>query len=103
MLENIFSGGTFTRTDTRLSSLKNRFYTAIPGDPQDIMSELKNKGVYRSIRNRPTAIALSRRSQSRILSSACSAWMEDLFNSISAGHRRAFSPPPSSGGCSGAR
>ncbi|MGB9236985.1 MAG: DUF2207 domain-containing protein [Terriglobales bacterium] len=42
MLENIFLGG----TETRLSSLKNRFYTAIPIIRQDIMSALKNKGIY---------------------------------------------------------
>ncbi len=42
MLENIFPGV----TETRLSSLKNRFYTAIPAIRTDIMSELKNKGVY---------------------------------------------------------
>ncbi|MFZ3263980.1 MAG: DUF2207 domain-containing protein [Terriglobales bacterium] len=42
MLENIFAGV----TETRLSSLKNRFYTAIPAIRTDIMSELKNKGVY---------------------------------------------------------
>ena len=40
MLENIFAGG----TETRLSSLKNRFYTAIPVVRQDIMSALKNEG-----------------------------------------------------------
>ena len=42
MLENIFLGG----AETRLSSLKNRFYTAIPIVRQDIMSALKNKGIY---------------------------------------------------------
>ena len=42
MLENIFVGG----TEARLSSLKNRFYTAIPAIRTDIMSALKNKGVY---------------------------------------------------------
>ncbi len=42
MLENIFAGG----TDTRLSSLKNRFYTAVPVIRQDIMAALKNKGIY---------------------------------------------------------
>jgi uncharacterized membrane protein YgcG len=42
MLENIFVGG----TETRLSSLKNRFYTAVPVIRQDIMLALKNKGVY---------------------------------------------------------
>lgn len=42
MLENIFAGG----QETRLSSLKNRFYTAVPVIRQDIMSQLKNKGIY---------------------------------------------------------
>lgn len=42
MLENVFAGG----TETRLSSLKNRFYTAVPVIRQDIMAALKNKGMY---------------------------------------------------------
>ncbi|HET6178012.1 MAG TPA: DUF2207 domain-containing protein [Candidatus Sulfotelmatobacter sp.] len=42
MLENVFQGG----TETRLSSLKNRFYTAVPIIRQDIMAALKNKGIY---------------------------------------------------------
>jgi len=42
MLENIFLGG----SETRLSSLKNRFYTAIPTIREDIMSALKQKGIY---------------------------------------------------------
>ncbi|MGA9494980.1 MAG: DUF2207 domain-containing protein, partial [Terriglobales bacterium] len=42
MLENIFLSG----TGTRLSDLKNRFYTAIPIVRQDIMSSLKSKGIY---------------------------------------------------------
>ena len=42
MMENIFAGG----SEVRLSSLKNRFYTAIPAIRTDIMSALKNKGVY---------------------------------------------------------
>ena len=42
MLENIFQGS----TDTRLSSLKNRFYTAVPVIREDIMSALKRKGIY---------------------------------------------------------
>ena len=42
MLENVFAGG----EDTRLSSLKNRFYTAIPVIRQDIKSALKKKGMY---------------------------------------------------------
>jgi len=42
MLENIFAGG----SDTRLSSLKNRFYTAVPVIREDIMSALKKKGMY---------------------------------------------------------
>lgn len=42
MLENVFAEG----TDTRLSSLKNRFYTAVPVIRQDIMAALKRKGIY---------------------------------------------------------
>jgi len=42
MLENVFAGG----SETRLSSLKNRFYTAVPVIRQDIMSALRNKGLY---------------------------------------------------------
>jgi uncharacterized membrane protein len=42
MLENIFLGG----AETRLSGLKNRFYTVIPVVREDIMSELKSKGIY---------------------------------------------------------
>jgi uncharacterized membrane protein YgcG len=42
MLENIFAGG----SETQLSSLKNRFYTAIPVIRQDIMAALKKKGMY---------------------------------------------------------
>ncbi|MGA8620799.1 MAG: DUF2207 domain-containing protein [Candidatus Sulfotelmatobacter sp.] len=43
MLENIFVGDA---PDTRLSSLKNRFYTAVPVIRTDIMSALKQKGIY---------------------------------------------------------
>ena len=42
MLENIFVDG----AETKLSSLKNRFYTVIPVVRQDIMLSLKNKGIY---------------------------------------------------------
>jgi uncharacterized membrane protein len=42
MLENLFAGG----QETRLSSLKNRFYTAVPVIRQDIMAQLKSKGIY---------------------------------------------------------
>jgi uncharacterized membrane protein YgcG len=42
MMENIFAGG----QETKLSSLKNRFYTAIPVIQQDIKAALKNKGMY---------------------------------------------------------
>jgi Predicted membrane protein (DUF2207) len=42
MLESVFAAG----TDTRLSNLKNRFYTAVPVIRQDIMAALKNKGIY---------------------------------------------------------
>jgi uncharacterized membrane protein len=43
MLENIFAG---EATETRLSSLKNRFYTAVPVIRDDIMSALRRKGMY---------------------------------------------------------
>lgn len=42
MLENIFVTG----SETRLSSLKNRFYTVLPIVRQLIMAALKNKNVY---------------------------------------------------------
>src|SRR5581483_12421337 len=42
MLENVFQGG----ETTKLSSLKNRFYTALPVIREDIFSELRNKGMY---------------------------------------------------------
>jgi uncharacterized membrane protein len=42
MLENVFAGG----SQTRLSSLKNRFYTALPVIRRDIMSQLRQKGMY---------------------------------------------------------
>ena len=42
MLTNVFLGGEVTQ----LSSLKNRFYTAIPAIRQGIMSRLRNKGMY---------------------------------------------------------
>jgi uncharacterized membrane protein len=42
MLDNIFLAG----TGTRLSDLKNRFYTVIPVVREDIMSSLKSKGIY---------------------------------------------------------
>jgi uncharacterized membrane protein len=42
MLENVFAGS----DDTRLSSLKNRFYTVVPVIREDIMSALKRKGIY---------------------------------------------------------
>src|SRR5919201_4856327 len=43
MLSNIFSGGA---AETRLSSLRNHFYTAIPRIRDDIMGALKHKGMY---------------------------------------------------------
>jgi len=43
MLENIYAGG---GTETRLSSLKNHFYTALPAVREDIMSALRRKGMY---------------------------------------------------------
>jgi uncharacterized membrane protein YgcG len=42
MLENVFASG----EETRLSSLKNRFYTALPAIREDIMSQLRQKGMY---------------------------------------------------------
>jgi hypothetical protein len=42
MLENIFVGD----DTTRLSALKNRFYTSLPVIRQDIMAALRNKGMY---------------------------------------------------------
>ena len=42
MLENVFALG----NDTRLSSLKNRFYTVLPTIRQNIMASLRNKGMY---------------------------------------------------------
>ncbi|HTZ95745.1 MAG TPA: DUF2207 domain-containing protein [Terriglobales bacterium] len=42
MLENVFTEG----DQTRLSDLKNRFYTAIPRIRQDVMAGLRNKGMY---------------------------------------------------------
>jgi hypothetical protein len=42
MLENVFGSG----DEIRLSSLKNRFYTAVPIIREDIMSALKRKGIY---------------------------------------------------------
>ena len=43
MLENIYAGGGAV---TRLSSLKNHFYTAIPVIREDIFSQLRSKGMY---------------------------------------------------------
>jgi uncharacterized membrane protein len=43
MLENIYAGG---GAETRLSSLKNHFYTAIPLIRTDVMSSLRSKGMY---------------------------------------------------------
>ena len=43
MLSNVFAGG---GTQTRLSSLKNHFYTAIPIIREDIMAGLRSKGMY---------------------------------------------------------
>jgi len=42
MMANIFLAG----NDTRLSSLKNRFYTVVPAIRTNIMSALKKKGIY---------------------------------------------------------
>ena len=43
MLENLYAGG---GESTRLSTLKNHFYTAIPAVKEDILYELKQKGLY---------------------------------------------------------
>ncbi len=42
MMENVFWGA----ENTRLSSLKNRFYTAIPLMKEDVFSALRRKGMY---------------------------------------------------------
>lgn len=42
MLNNIFSGG----AETRLSSLRNRFYTALPTIKHDLYAALRRKGMY---------------------------------------------------------
>jgi uncharacterized membrane protein len=42
MLDNVFDVG----QDTLLSSLKNKFYTAVPRIRTDVMSALKSKGMY---------------------------------------------------------
>ena len=52
----MFQGG----AETRLSSLKNRFYTAVPIIRQDIMAALKNKGFICWIRNQRMDTALWR-------------------------------------------
>jgi len=43
MLENLYAGG---GESTRLSTLKNHFYTAIPAVKDDVLYELKQKGLY---------------------------------------------------------
>ena len=43
MMENIFPDG---ESDVRLSSLRNRFYLSVPVIREDIMAELKEKGIY---------------------------------------------------------
>ena len=43
MLEKMFTGG---ENQINLSSLKNHFYTAIPQIKQDILAQLKTKGMY---------------------------------------------------------
>jgi uncharacterized membrane protein YgcG len=43
MLENLYAGG---GESTRLSTLKNHFYTAIPAIKDDLIYELKQKGMY---------------------------------------------------------
>jgi uncharacterized membrane protein YgcG len=47
VLENVFFGGTFAGGEiTSLSSLKNRFYTAIPIIKDDIFASLRSQGMY---------------------------------------------------------
>ena len=100
MMENIFAGG----QQTQLSSLKNRFYTAIPIIKQDIKAALKNKGMYlldpdsangysvaaALLILAPFLISAVHRLQSRYLT-RLSCWL------------RAASSPRLSGGCSRAR
>ncbi len=43
MLNHLFAGGA---TEIRMSELRNRFYTAIPTMKEDILAELKGKGMY---------------------------------------------------------
>ena len=77
MLENIFAGG----SETRLSSLKNRFYTAVPVIRQDIMSALKNEGDL-SARPRIGERIQRRRGASRFLLHLqfCSTWGGRTFS-----------------------
>jgi len=80
MLANIFAGG---GTEERLSSLKNRFYTAIPVIRQDIMAELKNKGVYTLDPESANGYSIAAGVTIAILAVALQVlgWM-NLFNSI---------------------
>ncbi len=59
MLENIFVGDV---PDIRLSSLKNRFYTAIPVNAPILCRRSRKRVFTRSILNPPTPIALEPRS-----------------------------------------
>jgi Predicted membrane protein (DUF2207) len=79
MLENIFLDG----TETLLSSLKNRFYTVIPVVRQDIMSSLKNKGIYMLDPESANGYSIAAAIAIALLVVAVQVlgWM-DLFNSI---------------------
>ena len=43
MLNHLFAGGA---TEIRMSELRNHFYVAIPTIKEDVLSELKGKGMY---------------------------------------------------------
>lgn len=79
MLENIFVDG----TETRLSSLKNRFYTVIPVVRQDIMASLKSKGIYMLDPESANGYSIAAAIAIALLVVALQVlgWM-DLFNSI---------------------
>jgi hypothetical protein len=98
MLENIFAGG----QQTRLSSLKNRFYTTIPVIKQDIKAALKNKVCTCSIPIRPTATAWSSPVIVAPFLIAQFSGYKQIFNSVVLLSPAALFSPLS-GGCSHAR
>jgi uncharacterized membrane protein len=79
MLENIFAGG----SETQLSSLKNRFYTAIPVIRQDIMAALKTKGMYLLDPGSANGYSIAAAVAIGLLAAALQylGWM-NLFNSV---------------------